>query len=327
MYPMKYYLNDDYSPFEIFGVKGLFTNMRVERDSLPDGFYKYSIRGCEDNDFVSLSKAVWVDHTGDFICKTPIMSVEAGNEVDINGDFSFLDSEIRPEEFFGVSFKEKLAEAIDAFCFDHDFYEYIDNAPSPVENPREAMLAHIFSQLGEKDGVDAIRKHIQEIRDESIDENTNGKEYAYATDLIVELDSWSREFDMEPSLDEDHDVDSFEPRVSIAATLPDGWEWRDYNDGSGSLKSPEGKSYFSYDLLPYAAIGEIEYQRDASCVSNRYTNFYGSLSDFKVFAESEINKELTKSRESLSDKIAAAKQRVSSNNEMTVSKEKDIPEM
>lgn len=200
MYPMKYFLNPDYQPFELFGIEGLFSNLRVEDNSLPEGFHKYSIRESDDGeDFASVAKAVWVNHLGDFICKTPIESVEAGREVDIDGDFSFTDSEITPEQFFGVSFKEKLAEAVDAFCFDHDYYEYIDNAP--MENRREAMLADVLSQLDGKDGIDAIKQHVQEIRDESIDQNTDGKEFAYATDLIDALDSLSRELDRKSSLD------------------------------------------------------------------------------------------------------------------------------
>lgn len=205
MYPMKYFLNPDYQPFELFGIEGMFSNLRVESDSLPEGFYKYSIREGDDGEpFASVAKAVWVNHLGDFICKTPIESVEAGREVDIDGDFSFIDSDITPEQFFGVSFKEKLAEAVDAFCFDHDYYEYIDNAP--MENPREAMLADILSQLDEKDGVTAIKQHIQEIRDESIDKNTDGKEFAYATDIIGALEDLSHELGRKPSLDKQIDA-------------------------------------------------------------------------------------------------------------------------
>lgn len=33
-----------------------------------------------------------------------------------------------------------------------------------------------------------------------------------------------------------------------AQVLPDGWKWRDFEDGSGSLRSPNGKRYVQYDL-------------------------------------------------------------------------------
>lgn len=31
-------------------------------------------------------------------------------------------------------------------------------------------------------------------------------------------------------------------------SLPEGWEWRMYDDGSGSLYSPEGKQIITYDF-------------------------------------------------------------------------------
>ncbi|MPS73101.1 MAG: hypothetical protein E2590_08085 [Chryseobacterium sp.] len=71
-----------------------------------------------------------------------------------------------------------------------------------------------------------------------------------------------------------------------AADLPKGWSWNDYDDGSGSLKSPSGKSYYGYDLqtqeyrLPYG--------------KNDWTNmkdfFHSpkSLNEFKIFAENDL---------------------------------------
>ncbi|KQK26043.1 hypothetical protein AR438_10710 [Chryseobacterium aquaticum] len=51
--------------------------------------------------------------------------------------------------------------------------------------------------------------------------------------------------------------EGFEENLTPASDLPDGWTWNDYDDGSGSLKSPSGHRYYSYDLqtqeytLPY----------------------------------------------------------------------------
>ena len=47
-----------------------------------------------------------------------------------------------------------------------------------------------------------------------------------------------------------------------AASLPDGWEWHCWGDGSGSLQAPDGRSFFRYDCIPYANSGEIEYYAD-----------------------------------------------------------------
>lgn len=59
-----------------------------------------------------------------------------------------------------------------------------------------------------------------------------------------------------------------------------GWEWNCWNDGSGSLCSPEDKSYFSYDF------GTQEYKY---LDNNDYS--YGmpsSLETYKQYAEKEI---------------------------------------
>ena len=38
------------------------------------------------------------------------------------------------------------------------------------------------------------------------------------------------------------------PSVTPAKTLPTGWVWVRYDDGSGHLESPDGKGWFSFDL-------------------------------------------------------------------------------
>jgi len=43
--------------------------------------------------------------------------------------------------------------------------------------------------------------------------------------------------------------ETFEPhKRSQAESLPNGWIWTDYDDGSGGLEAPNGDSYFSYDI-------------------------------------------------------------------------------
>lgn len=69
-------------------------------------------------------------------------------------------------------------------------------------------------------------------------------------------------------------------------SLSKGWEWIHYDDGSGSLISPSGNTYYNYDLqtkeyrLPYGR--------------NDWTSLTGSgdqlisLTEFKKFAENEL---------------------------------------
>jgi len=77
-----------------------------------------------------------------------------------------------------------------------------------------------------------------------------------------------------------------EEDLTPASELPHGWNWQDYEDGSGSLRSPDGNTYYTYDLqtqdyrLPYA--------------TNDWTGMTDtgdipiSLNEFKKFAENDL---------------------------------------
>lgn len=74
------------------------------------------------------------------------------------------------------------------------------------------------------------------------------------------------------------------------SSLPEGWVWHCYSDGSGSLHSPEGCHYFSYDLQPYSNSGGIEYRKNEA---EDYTVFWGNFDQFKEYAESVVIQELS----------------------------------
>lgn len=44
-------------------------------------------------------------------------------------------------------------------------------------------------------------------------------------------------------------------RTTQARNLPEGWAWTDHDDGSGSLRSPDGMRYFSYDRQTGEVLG------------------------------------------------------------------------
>ena len=75
-----------------------------------------------------------------------------------------------------------------------------------------------------------------------------------------------------------------------AATLPKGWCWDHYEDGSGGLRSPDGKLSFSYDFATsYAAQGGIEFKQTPY---HPWNVFYGTMAEFQAMAEEEIRKVL-----------------------------------
>lgn len=166
MYPVKYFLNTDYEAMEVLGVKGLFTNLRVEKESLPEGFYKYSIREGADDYFSTLEKSVLVNHSGDFICKQELDLGEQGCK-DLGEEYSFLDEPVDVGQFFGVDILLKVAEALDSFMNDYDPYGYSDNLDLGQEN----MVDSIRLMLCNREQTEGICAELKDICEEDRFEN------------------------------------------------------------------------------------------------------------------------------------------------------------
>lgn len=167
MYPVKYFLNTDYEPMELLGVQGLFSNLRVENDSLPEGFYKYSIREGEDDFLSSVEKSVTVNHSGDFICKTPLDLGPDGYK-SLEGDYSFLLEDFNLDEFFGVDILDKVAEALDSFMREVAPYEYADNLSvgENLASENADQIRQIRESLNNREQTEGIFKELSEICEE-----------------------------------------------------------------------------------------------------------------------------------------------------------------
>lgn len=79
----------------ICGVEGLFTSLRVDKDTIPSGWNKYSVRHSDEGDewFCTLEKFVWANHFGDFITKNKIEMDSDSGCIYIDGDYNYLDYE------------------------------------------------------------------------------------------------------------------------------------------------------------------------------------------------------------------------------------------
>lgn len=89
-------------------------------------------------------------------------------------------------------------------------------------------------------------------------------------------------------IDMEHEHIMDEPEDVLTTQLPEGWYWKEYEDGSGSLNSPDGKDYFSYDRQTQEYI-------DPTTGHWRVMENYPyktPFSDFKIFAESWISKNI-----------------------------------
>lgn len=120
---------------------------------------------------------------------------------------------------------------------------------------------------------------------------------------------------------EDYFHQENELKITEASALPVGYIWKDYDDGSGSLHEPAGETVFQYALHPIETPDgpEVEYRKE----NGPWHTFYGTLSEFKTFAEEIVNEKL--SRSPLSTKIAAAQQKAASADMSAEWQKKGVP--
>ncbi len=89
-----------YESFEILGHNALFTSLRIDRKTLPDGLYAYDLRDCDDcsGDPAELKSYVMVNHWGTVITKEPIEGADDGIVLE-EKDYNYLGEDMTIEEF------------------------------------------------------------------------------------------------------------------------------------------------------------------------------------------------------------------------------------
>lgn len=92
----------DYEEFEILGREALFTNMRIDRNTLPDGLYAYDLRDECDGEPCELKSFVLVNHWGTVVVKEPVEGADGGVELTLD-DCNFLGGDISLEDFLNGS--------------------------------------------------------------------------------------------------------------------------------------------------------------------------------------------------------------------------------
>lgn len=96
----------DYERFCIFGHDTLFTNMRIDRDTLPEGLYAYDLRNACDGDPCELKSIVVVNHWGTVIVKNPIENADAGIPIGFD-DYNYIGDKMTLDEFMSISHEIK----------------------------------------------------------------------------------------------------------------------------------------------------------------------------------------------------------------------------
>lgn len=90
----------NFERFEILGQDALFTNLRIARNSLPDGIYAYDLRDSDDcsGEPCELKSCVVVNHCGTVIVKEPIDGADDGIVLD-ERDYNYLGEEMSLNEW------------------------------------------------------------------------------------------------------------------------------------------------------------------------------------------------------------------------------------
>ena len=91
-------LEETFETIEINGLQALFTNSRIDRNSLPEGIYAYDIRHSDDGDeFATIQKKVIVNHAGTIITKEEI-PMTCGDYTPVE-DYNFTGEETTFQEW------------------------------------------------------------------------------------------------------------------------------------------------------------------------------------------------------------------------------------
>ena len=83
----------EFEAFDILGRSALFTDSRVDRESIPEGYYAYDLRGCDDDPGypATVENHVMVNFTGTVITRTPIELPENGYICLSDDDWGYVD--------------------------------------------------------------------------------------------------------------------------------------------------------------------------------------------------------------------------------------------
>lgn len=89
-----------YERFEILGREALFTDLRIDRKTLPNGLYAYDLRDCDDcsGDPCEVKSFVLVNHWGTVIVKEPIEGADDGVLLD-DDDYNYLGEDMTLDKF------------------------------------------------------------------------------------------------------------------------------------------------------------------------------------------------------------------------------------
>lgn len=122
MIPLPFDIDETMEVVEVFGKEYLFTNMRIDRNTLPKGAVAYDVRDNCDGEFCQIKNYVMVNHWGTIIGLDEI-------ELYPYGDLSIEGRDVNPDDwgFTGdaVTWREFLEDHIDKYIVTKKETDYV----------------------------------------------------------------------------------------------------------------------------------------------------------------------------------------------------------
>lgn len=87
-------MTDTFEKVSLYGKDVLFTDLRIDRKTVPDGIFQYEVRHADDDwgDPVQLAQGILVNHFGTILSREPIALDKDGYRRIAERDFSYKDS-------------------------------------------------------------------------------------------------------------------------------------------------------------------------------------------------------------------------------------------
>ena len=107
---------EKYELMEMLGQTVLFTNMRIDRSTVPEGLYVYDVRHDDDctGEICEVKPSVMVNHWGTIICKEPIQldAYWHSKFVDEN-DYTYLGDTAELDKYINTDYSEEQTKGME----------------------------------------------------------------------------------------------------------------------------------------------------------------------------------------------------------------------
>ena len=272
-----------YEEVEIFDQPALFDNGRIDAATIPDGLFRYELRGSDDDPGspATVEMKVVVNHAGTIITTNPLTIPEEGflPLTEENG-LNFLGGEMTMQEFQRNHQKDRQTEEVEAESVSYavcqyygietgeNSFGYIANWSSGKELPELKASLNTIQRTASSLISDIDRNFMEICKERGID-LTAQKEAAPAADSIEQFVSdfcdYMDQLYQAGVMQRPHSLDSREQTIAdIAHELHHGnfLDMRDYiSYASGLSGAPSAEALLNrLDKLEYAREAELSYR-------------------------------------------------------------------